>query len=118
MMPVLPWPERVAGSETAFAKMMTEKARQLGATRTICKTASGLTAKGQQTTARDLAVIFKHAMQHNEFATRIKRTKVKTSYANTEKSQQGIMANIRGRRRQNGIHLGSPANLCWQLQTQ
>ena len=44
--------EMVAGSETSFAKLMTKKARQLGATKTICKTASGLTAKGQQTTAR------------------------------------------------------------------
>jgi D-alanyl-D-alanine carboxypeptidase (penicillin-binding protein 5/6) len=88
--------EKVAGSETAFAKMMTEKARQLGATRTICKTASGLTAKGQQTTARDLALIFKQAMQHNEFATRIKRTKVNTSYGKTLRSHNKALWQISG----------------------
>ncbi|MCI5122500.1 MAG: D-alanyl-D-alanine carboxypeptidase, partial [Candidatus Electrothrix sp. AUS4] len=46
----------------------------------ICRTASGLTAKGQQSTARDLAQIFRHAMQDRGFANRMKRTKVKTSY--------------------------------------
>ena len=49
--------EKIAGSESGFAKMMTRKANELGAKKTICKTASGLTAKGQQTTARDLATI-------------------------------------------------------------
>jgi D-alanyl-D-alanine carboxypeptidase (penicillin-binding protein 5/6) len=88
--------EKVAGSETAFAKLMTQRARQLGATKTICKTASGLTAKGQQTTARDLAVIFKQAMRHNEFATRIKRTKVNTSYGKTLRSHNKALWQISG----------------------
>ncbi|MBU0909955.1 MAG: D-alanyl-D-alanine carboxypeptidase, partial [Proteobacteria bacterium] len=47
--------EKVAGSESSFAKLMTSKARSLGATHTLCKTATGLTAKGQQSTVRDLA---------------------------------------------------------------
>ena len=88
--------EKVAGSETAFARMMTDKARQLGATKTICKTASGLTAKGQQTTARDLAVIFKHAMQNKEFAARIKQTKVRTSYGKTLRSHNKALWQISG----------------------
>jgi D-alanyl-D-alanine carboxypeptidase (penicillin-binding protein 5/6) len=88
--------EMVAGSETAFAKLMTKRARQLGATKTICKTASGLTAKGQQTTARDLAVIFKQAMKNNEFATRIKRTKVNTSYGKTLRSHNKALWQISG----------------------
>ena len=88
--------EMVAGSETSFAKLMTKKAKQLGATRTICKTASGLTAKGQQTTARDLAVIFNQAMKHKEFATRIKRTKVNTSYGKTLRSHNKALWQISG----------------------
>ena len=88
--------EKVAGSETAFAKMMTDKARQLGATKTICKTASGLTAKGQQTTARDLAVIFSKAMKHKEFASRIKKTKVQTSYGKTLRSHNKALWQISG----------------------
>ena len=76
--------------------MMTQKASQLGATRTICKTASGLTAKGQQTTARDLATIFNKAMQHDEFADRIRRLKAKTSYGKILRSHNKAMWQISG----------------------
>ena len=72
--------EKIAGSEPDFAKLMTLHARLWGAKNTICRTASGLTAKGQQSTARDLAEIFRRAMQDQEFANRMRRTKVKTSY--------------------------------------
>jgi D-alanyl-D-alanine carboxypeptidase (penicillin-binding protein 5/6) len=70
--------EQIAGSEQQFAQKMTGLARRWGATNTVCKTASGLTAKGQKTTARDLAIIFRRAMQDREFATRMKRTRIKT----------------------------------------
>lgn len=70
--------EKIAGSEQKFAGRMTGLAKRLGATNTVCKTASGLTAKGQKTTARDLAVIFRKAMQDKEFAGRMKHTKIKT----------------------------------------
>lgn len=71
--------EKIAGSEKSFARMMTEQARRLGAKNTICKTASGLTAKGQKTTARDLAKIFRLAMKNREFANRMKKTKIHTA---------------------------------------
>ena len=47
--------EAIAGSERAFAAQMTARARQLGMSRTTFKNASGLTAKGQLSTARDMA---------------------------------------------------------------
>lgn len=72
--------EKVAGSEGSFAKLMTSKARSLGATNTLCKTASGLTAKGQQSTARDLAVVFDKAMEDREFAERIGKTTARTRF--------------------------------------
>ncbi len=72
--------EKIAGSEAKFAQMMTDRARSWGAKNTICRTASGLTAKGQQSTARDLANIFRHAMKDKEFARRMKHSKIKTSY--------------------------------------
>ena len=43
------------GSEPGFAQMMTQKARQLGMTRTSYRNASGLPDPGQLTTARDIA---------------------------------------------------------------
>ena len=88
--------EKIAGSESGFAKMMTRKANELGASKTICKTASGLTAKGQQTTARDLATIFRKAMQNQEFNDRIKRIKTKTSYGKTLRSHNKAMWQISG----------------------
>ncbi len=47
--------EHLGGTEGNFAKMMTRKARQLGMKNTTFKNASGLTSRGQLTTARDMA---------------------------------------------------------------
>ncbi|MGH6671820.1 MAG: serine hydrolase [Xanthobacteraceae bacterium] len=47
--------ENLGGSEQAFAKMMTQKARALGMSRTAYVNASGLPDDRQITTARDLA---------------------------------------------------------------
>ncbi|PIE73499.1 MAG: D-alanyl-D-alanine carboxypeptidase [Deltaproteobacteria bacterium] len=75
--------EKIAGSERDFAKMMTLRARLWGAQHTVCKTATGLTAKGQSSTARDLALIFRHVMNDKEFASRMKRVTVKTTDGKT-----------------------------------
>ena len=47
--------EKLSGSEKAFAKRMTRKARQLGMRRTVFKNANGLPNRAQVTTARDMA---------------------------------------------------------------
>jgi D-alanyl-D-alanine carboxypeptidase (penicillin-binding protein 5/6) len=88
--------EKIAGSERNFAKMMTLRARLWGARKTICRTANGLTAKGQQSTARDLAQIFRHAMQDKDFARRMKRTKIKTSYGTTLRSHNKALWRVKG----------------------
>ncbi len=49
--------ENIAGSEPAFARMMTQKARALGMSKTVYKNASGLPDPGQVTTARDLITL-------------------------------------------------------------
>ncbi|MDA8164118.1 MAG: serine hydrolase [Desulfobacteraceae bacterium] len=72
--------EKIGGSESTFAALMTAKARQLGATNTVCMTANGLTARGQRTTPRDLAVMFNQIMKNQEFAERIRRVQVTTSF--------------------------------------
>ena len=71
--------EKLAGSEQAFARLMTKKAEALGALNTICKSANGLTRPGQQTTARDLATVFNRAMHNPELAERMSTTTVRTS---------------------------------------
>lgn len=72
--------EKVAGSEQTFVKLMNYKAAQLGARSTVCKSASGLTVRGQRSTVRDLATIFNGAMKDEEFAQRIGKVRARTSY--------------------------------------
>jgi D-alanyl-D-alanine carboxypeptidase len=49
--------EAIAGSEAAFAKLMTRKARALGMSRTVYKNASGLPDDEQVTSARDQSIL-------------------------------------------------------------
>lgn len=49
--------ETLGGSEVRFAQLMTQKARKLGMTRTSFRNASGLPARGQVSTARDMGVL-------------------------------------------------------------
>jgi D-alanyl-D-alanine carboxypeptidase len=52
--------EHIAGSEEKFARLMTQKARQLGMTATTFRNASGLPDDEQVTTARDMATLALH----------------------------------------------------------
>jgi len=54
--------EHLAGSVPAFGARMSARARQLGALDTRLVNPHGLTADGHYTTARDLAIIFRHAL--------------------------------------------------------
>jgi D-alanyl-D-alanine carboxypeptidase len=49
--------EHLAGSESAFAAQMTEKAREIGMQNSTFRNASGLPADGQVATARDFAIL-------------------------------------------------------------
>lgn len=88
--------EKIAGSERAFAKLMTSKAAELGAKKTVCKSASGLTTRGQYSTARDLAVIFNNAMQDEDFAKRMSLTKVKTRHGITLRTHNKALWQVVG----------------------
>lgn len=54
----------VAGSVPGFCRLMNKKARSLGAKNTQFKTPNGLPAKGQYSTAYDLALIMRHAERY------------------------------------------------------
>ena len=60
--------EKVSGSEDEFARQLTRQVRQWGAYRTTLATANGLPADNQYTTAQDLALMFKRAMENPELA--------------------------------------------------
>ena len=59
--------EHIAGSVEAFAQLMTARARELGARKTVFKNPHGLHHPEHYTTARDLACIAAHAMGMREF---------------------------------------------------
>ncbi len=88
--------EKIAGSEQDFAHMMTLRAKLWGATKTICRTATGLTAKGQQSTARDLATIFRHAMKDGEFARRMQQTRITTSFGRILHNHNRALWRVKG----------------------
>ena len=56
--------EKISGSERRFARLMTQRARQLGMRHTVFGTASGLPARGQRTTARDMAILARSLIHH------------------------------------------------------
>lgn len=49
--------EKIAGSESAFGRLMTKKAREIGMKNTVFKNASGLPDSYQYTTARDMVTL-------------------------------------------------------------
>ncbi len=60
--------EKISGSEEVFARVMTRRAQELGARNTHFENASGLPAEGHYSTAYDLAILLRYAMQRPDFA--------------------------------------------------
>lgn len=56
--------EALGGTESAFARAMTDRARDLGMTRTVFRNASGLHDRRQVTTARDMARLAQALIRH------------------------------------------------------
>ncbi|MFP3982608.1 MAG: D-alanyl-D-alanine carboxypeptidase family protein [Desulfurivibrionaceae bacterium] len=88
--------ETIAGSEWSFARMMTAKARELGASNTVCKSATGLTRRGQKSTVRDLATIFDKAMEDPDFADILRTKKGYTSYGRLLRNHNKALWRIKG----------------------
>jgi D-alanyl-D-alanine carboxypeptidase len=55
--------ENLGGSESAFARQMTLKAREIGMSKTVFKNASGLPNSEQVSTPRDMAKLARHILQ-------------------------------------------------------
>ena len=62
----------VAGSEHAFAELMNQKARKLGAQNTHFVNSTGLPGRGQYSTTYDLALIMNNAMKNHAVASILK----------------------------------------------
>lgn len=72
--------ETVAGSVPEFAKMMNDKAQELGAYRTHFVNPHGLTAQGHYSTAHDMAIIASYAMKNPLFREMVGRTSYNMKY--------------------------------------
>ncbi len=88
--------EHVAGTESAFARKMTRKARELGMSRTTFRNASGLPNSEQRTTARDMitmsrAIMTNHPRYYRYFSTRSFRYKGR-AYSNHNR----LLGSVRG----------------------
>lgn len=88
--------EHIAGSEQAFAALMTKRARQLGMDRTVFRNASGLPDPQQVTTARDMLTL---AMRlQDDFPQHYRLFSLKTfSYAGkTYRSHNALLGRFAG----------------------
>ena len=96
--------EAISGSERAFAEAMTARARQLGMTNTTFRNASGLTATGHLSTARDMArmgrALFYDFPQYYNLFGRVKTTAVGRTIYNTNRRM------LQGYRGADGIKTG------------
>lgn len=63
----------IAGSESAFAEMMNQRAAQLGCKNTHFNNASGLPDENHYTCAYDMALIFREALKNEDFRKIIER---------------------------------------------
>ena len=57
--------ERIAGSETAFVKLMNKKVKSLGLKNTVFKNSTGLDEEGHYSTAYDMAIIARELIKHD-----------------------------------------------------
>ena len=80
--------EGVGGSVNRFSDMMTRKAHELGARNSQFRNPHGLTAPGHYSTARDMALIFNHAMTNPVFREIVgTKTKTVSSVVNPKKQK-------------------------------
>lgn len=75
--------ENIGGTVEHFTEMMNMEANRLGATNTCFLNPHGLTEDGHYTTAYDLYLIFKEAVQYEAFNEIIQMTSYQTTYYNS-----------------------------------
>lgn len=71
--------EHISGNVTDFAKLMTDRAHEIGAYNTSFKNPNGLDAEGHYTTAADLALITKVAYENTNFEKIVSTKSAKSS---------------------------------------
>ena len=82
--------EHIAGSTSAFAKMMNQRAKELGATHCNFVTTNGLHNKNHYVTAYDMYLIFKEAIKYDAFLNIVKKANDTLEY----ETASGVPYNI------------------------
>lgn len=72
----------VGGTLDGFVKMMNEKAKELGLKNTSFETPSGLDGENHYTTAYELAILTRYAMQNEDFAKAVSCESATLNYGN------------------------------------
>lgn len=80
--------EHLAGSEAEFARRMTIKARELGAMNSHFRNAHGLRAVGHYSTAYDLALLARRAVQERTFAALVSTRQSSMTWQDRQKIMQ------------------------------
>lgn len=95
--------EHIGGSEQQFARMMTQRARDLGMKRTTFRNPSGLPDAGQITTARDMAILARATMRNHPDLYRYFSATEFTWKGKTTKTHNRVLTGLAGA---NGIKTG------------
>jgi D-alanyl-D-alanine carboxypeptidase len=88
--------ENLAGSEEAFARAMTAKARSLGMTNTTFRNASGLPNTEQRTTARDLITMGRRILADFPEHADVFSTRVFTYSGESHRNHNGLLFTYKG----------------------
>ena len=73
---------RISGSAEKFVRLMNERAKEMGLTNTSFETPSGLDGKNHYSTAYDMAILAKNALQNPDFAEICGSESIRTEYGN------------------------------------
>lgn len=82
--------EHISGSVEEFSKLMNEKAKEIGCTSTNFVNPNGAHDENHYSTARDLALISKYAMQNETFRALVKTTSYKLPVTNKYESEDRL----------------------------
>lgn len=91
--------EGIGGTVERFADLMTDKAREIGATNSHFVNPHGLTAPGHYSTARDLALIFRYALKNPTFREIIQTKASSVSSISPDRSKKVRRIHIRNHNR-------------------
>jgi D-alanyl-D-alanine carboxypeptidase (penicillin-binding protein 5/6) len=73
---------RIAGSIPAFVEMMNQKAKELGMHNTSFETPSGLDGEHHYSTAYDMALLARHALEIEDFSSICSQYRMRTKFGN------------------------------------